>query len=94
MQNNLIAKYLDIIKEQDELLKELSASNMKLLKAKNEAVTQKRIYKESAKEWKDKHDTIKECLQDTYNALVAQSTRCTNAYEANALKAYQENQRG
>lgn len=85
--HDLIGKYLSIIKEQDKLLKEAGISNMKLINEKKEISRQKGIYKENAKEWKIKHDTLYDCLTNL-------KTRCTNIYEVNAINIYKENMGG
>lgn len=85
--HNLIAKYLEIIQEQETMINELSKLNTKLVQKNKELKQHKEIYRENAQHWKAQHDNLKMCLDDIQK-------RCTNAYEANAIRIYKQNKRG
>ena len=88
MQNNhnLIVQYLQIMQEQENMINELSKSNVQLVKRNKELLAHKRLYKENTLYWKAKHDTLQQCLIDI-------KVRCTNVYEQNAINIYKENQK-
>lgn len=86
-QHNLIVQYLQIMQEQENMINELSKSNVQLVKRNNELKQHKRMYKENAQYWKTQHDILKSCVEDI-------TQKCVNVYEANAIKIYKENQRG
>ena len=90
--HNLIAKYLEIIAEQDKINKDLSESNLRLVKRNNELNRQKNQYRENCKEWKIKYDEVRSCLNDTRNAILEQTTRANKAYLAKAIDTYKSNQ--
>lgn len=79
----LIAKYLGIIKDQSELVKELSESRKALLSNNADLKRQNQFYKQNILHWKNEHDKLQECLIDM-------KVKCVNVYEANALNAYKK----
>lgn len=85
--HNLLVQYLALIQEQETVINELSKSNTKLVQQNRELKQHKNMYKENAQYWKAQHDNLKMCLDDIQR-------RCTNVYEANAIRIYQDNQRG
>lgn len=85
--HNLIVKYLKIIQQQETMINELSKTNTKLVQRNRELKQHKAMYKENTLYWKAEHDKLQQCLIDI-------KVKCVNVYEANAIKVYQENQRG
>jgi len=84
-QHNLIVQYLQIMQEQENMINELSKSNVQLVKRNNELKQHKRMYKENILYWKAEHDKLQQCLIDI-------KAKCVNVYEANAISIYKQNQ--
>ncbi|WP_373073863.1 hypothetical protein [Sulfurimonas sp.] len=91
-QHDLIVKYLSLISEQEKIINTLNQSNKTLQTRNTELRSQKRIYKDSALEWKSKHDAIKSCLSDTYKVLLSDSN--INKGMQEAIDIYKQNQGG
>lgn len=85
--HDLIVKYLQLISEQEQIINELSKSNKVLLNRNNELKNQKRIYKEAAADWKQKYETVRDCLVDLSSMI-----RKTDPNVERAIKIYKQNQ--
>ncbi len=55
MQHNIIARYLSIMKEQDEAIQHLKAENQKLKNQRRNALAMKESYKLGSQDWRDKY---------------------------------------
>ena len=63
MQNTtIVAQYLQLIESQQKEIDRLQLENATLHKIKKETLSQKRLYKESALEWKRRYDDIVSAL--------------------------------
>ena len=82
-QHNLIVKYLELIQEQENIINELSKSNKTLLDKNNELKQQKYIYRNSAKEWKEKYESLKQDIVSNVKS---------NLTVSQAIEIYRQNQ--
>ena len=86
--HNLITKYLQIIQEQEQIINALSKSNKTLLNRNNELKRQKNTYRESALEWKDKYENLKQDVAKVICETVPSYKICQ------AIDIYKQNQGG
>ena len=77
--------YTEIIRKQNENNKLLEEA-VKTLKKRNKELSRRcELYKENILYWKEKHDSLQECLIDV-------KVKCVNITEQNAIDAYKSNQ--